>query len=1095
MNSDWFRALEERLEQERHSAFPAETSIKMGIWESVKKGINPTSWRPQTCDDIIVRELSDRQETYYVLKHNQKKTYLRLSPEEHRLFQCMDGKSSLDELVFEYFVITNNFAPNKVANLVEKLYQHHMLVETPMAVWCQLEQIVQKRSWLYRLSTPARAFLTRKLSIPGLDRFITWLYQKIGWSFFTRPVKLLFLVISVLGLVAFSQLVSDPGYAFLEDEIITGLALLWLAAVLPLMIHELGHALTVKHYGREVPRGGVMLFFGMPAAFVETTDIWLEPRRARLAVTWNGPYTGLIVGGAAAILIYSFPLAAWNSLLFKMAGIAYLTVFMNVNPLLKLDGYYLLSDLLNIPSLRERSFAFVRKQLIGNLLQGKKFTRYEWIYTAFGLLSMAWTVYAVYLISFFWQTRLRTSLQALFGEGYSIFARGLSLLIILGIASVVVLLLMFVIQLANGLVTRFLHSGVLERHLKLAFIGAGIAFVLGSGVPLIQFEHGWLLSSSIGLVASLLAAQQVFRINQPYRGSPRGLAHLAILTTLCLAGLRHILPVFSVLAQFEGCLLVGLTISLFVTGVLLIWPPTRQLKFGQMVLGLFIGAMFYVTVYQFTGSWLVDLEILGLTAVVIVGSWSVFYLWGSARAAAIFLIFLGGILILLTRFDFISLEGFSLIGTLLMAVGGLHLSLARLPRLSSYEIPKMSSQTSTVIRHSVENLVRRVISQVFFESGWRGVNILGLEFTRTMKRNGVDLKITANKFEDKLLQERSIDEMTYVYGLAFDELHKQVSKMLGQGMGTLAFAYGIDLLPWQYREVVSELILSRQPWGLVLKQEVIDAKVRSQIVLRRVPLFVNCTEAELTRIAENLHIERFAAGDTIIRQGDRGDKFYIIESGNVTIWQKRDGGEEIFILKAGPGQYFGETALVTDAPRNATVRAATPISLLSLRKKDFDRLVRQYVNEGGQVSRNVRYSWLLRGMPIFDELDSLQLDQLVEKLQIERFMADEVVVRTGDPGDKFYIVESGELIVAKENNGNLEEISRRGPGEYVGEIALVQNRVRTATLIAAVDSTLLSLGAEEFQELVSGFIGIGQTLALTSSRRLTFLDLPGGQPA
>jgi putative peptide zinc metalloprotease protein len=1095
MNADWFQTMDRWLDHEHDFLSPDEAEIAAGIWESVEKGMNPIQRKPHAAPEVIVREINDRQGAYYVLKNNRTKTYMRLSPEEQRLFLRMDGETGLEELIFEHFVATNNFAPKLVANLVEQLYQHNMLTETPIAVWRQLNQIVQTRSWAYRLSAPARIFLTKKLSISGLDRFITWFYRKIGWSFFSRPVKFIFVIISVLGVVAFGQLASDPRYAFLEDEIVTGLALLWLAAILPLVIHELGHALTVKHFGREVPRGGLMLFFGMPAAFVETTDIWLESKRARLTVTWNGPYTGLILGGAASILIYSFPFAAWNSMLFKMAGIAYLMVFMNVNPLLKLDGYYLLSDILNIPSLRERSFAFVREQLIGKVVQGKSFTRYEWIYTAFGLLSMAWTVYAVYLISFFWQTRLRTSLQALFGDGYSIIARGLSLLIILGIASVVVLLLLGIVQLVSGLVSRFLHTGILERHLRLALIGAGFAVAVGLLIPFIPLPHTWLLSSSIGLLAALLAAEQVFRINQPYRGSPRGLAQLVILIALCLAGLLSVFPVIVALRQYVDWLLVGLVASLLTSGMLLIWLPFRRLSLLQMVLGVLFGGTIFVILNWFTGSGLTDLKILGLVALVVVGSWSIFCLWGSARAPAVFLIFLGGIMILLARFDLIPFEGLSLAGTLLMAAGGLHLSLARLPRLSSYEIPKISSQTSTVIRHSVGNLVRRVISQVFFETGWRGVIILGQEFTRTMKRNGVDLSITANHFEDKKLQQRSVDELTYVYGLAFDELHKQVSEMLGRGMGTLAFAYGIDLLPWQYREVVSELILSRQPWGLALNQDVVDAKIRSRKVLRRVPLFVNCSDEELSRIAENLEIERFAAGKTIIRQGDRGDKFYIIESGNVSIWQLKPDGEEEFVVKAGSGQYFGEIALVTNAPRNATVRAETPVSLLSLRKRDFDRLVRQYVNLSDPTSTNVRYSWLLRGMPIFDGLDSYQLDQLVERLQTERFKTGEVVVRTGDPGDKFYIVESGELIVAQENNGEMVEISRRGPGEYVGEIALLQTQARTATLIAAEDTTLLSLQAEQFQELVSNFLEVGHTLALTSSRRLTFLDIPGGQQA
>jgi CRP-like cAMP-binding protein len=125
-------------------------------------------------------------------------------------------------------------------------------------------------------------------------------------------------------------------------------------------------------------------------------------------------------------------------------------------------------------------------------------------------------------------------------------------------------------------------------------------------------------------------------------------------------------------------------------------------------------------------------------------------------------------------------------------------------------------------------------------------------------------------------------------------------------------------------------------------------------------------------------------------------------------------------------------------------------------------------------------------MPIFDELTSQELDRLALNLRPESLAAGEVLFREGDPGDKFYIIESGELAILQMWAGKPQEIARRGPGEYVGEIALLQNRPRTATIQAVGDTRLLSLEGEHFLELAASFYQVGQTLSRTGTRRLSF---------
>ena len=1096
--SEWANSIASQLNG-KSSTGDYSNSAETGIWEALKSKLKIAAARPERNPDVIASELKDRKGTYYVLKNTKEKTYLRLSADEYQLWLRMDGQTTVVELIVDHYMRTQIFAHNLVIRLVDQLYTTSMLIEAPIFVWSQLKEAVNKRTWLYRLSAPAQAILTRRLGINKIDEVITLIYRYGGWLLFTPVMNILFIITSLLGIAAFYEILNDPNFQFLGDNVLPGLALLWVVSILPVVIHELGHGLTVKHYGREVPQGGVMLYFGMPAAYVETTDIWLEPRRARLAVTWNGPYTGLILGGLASILIYAFPGAAIDSLLFKMAGFAYLTVFFNVNPLLKLDGYYLLSDALDIPLLRERSIAFVRRKAISKVLQREKFTREEWIFTIFGLLSIIWSMYALYLISFFWRTRLRTGVEQLFGTGYPLLARFFSLLLIGALVSFAFLIILSLFRLAKALVERYVRSGLLERHGLLALVSLGLILALGFGLPLIlQAQASW-IAGLLWIIAGTYTGLRFVSFSRAYAGSPRGFAHIFLICALAfiiVAGVLRITPEISQLelllttldlAVLDGILQVSIVLSLILAGILFIWPPRVRLGLKWLAFGLLLGiaAPLYLLVFSSSPATLPNSILIGLLALSTV--WMLAGSRGSARFPAFALLSASGFVIILSWFGVATVLDLSLIAYMLLVAGALHLIHARLPRLSAYTVEELSSDTNEAMRESMKILVRRVISQVYFESGLPGVLLLGENFSRMMRSLSLEISLDENQFNDPRLEKRTVDEITEVYRIVFEELHRLISHELGRSMGNLAFGYGMDLLPWQIREIVVELVLSRTGWGLDINQEIQDKKAKMRKLLKRVPLFANLGEEELNRIAENLRTERVPTGEAIIRQGDPGDKFYIIDKGNVTVWQKsQDDTDEKQVQRLGPGQFFGEIALVTSAPRNATVKAATPVDLLTLGRSDFDNLIRQHITLAEQVNSDIRYNWLLRGMPLFDELESYEIELLAALLQTEIYNKDEVVFREGDSGDRFYIIESGEVIITRERDGKPVEISRRRAGEYLGEIALLQNTPRTATVVAAEDVTLLSLEREFFLNLVSNFMNLRQTLSRTSTRRLTF---------
>ncbi len=1102
MSADWYSALVERIGRDAQAG----AASSPGVWESLQQRLQAAEYRPQPDPAVVARELKDRRAPYFVLKNTREKTYLRLSAAEYDLWSRMDGKTSVQELVVEHFMATGAFAHNTIVRLVDLLLQHHMLVDRPVAVWSELREKLHRRSRLHRISTPAQALLTRRLNIEGMDRVVSLLYRAGGWLCFTRPAQVVFLLISVLGLLAFFSIVSDPRYVILGDDVVIGLAVLWLVSIAPVVIHELGHALTVKHYGREVPRGGLMLYFGMPAAFVETTDIWLEPRRARLAVTWNGPYTGLILGGAASLVMFLLPGLSVNSLLFKLAGFAYLTVFFNVNPLLKLDGYYLLSDALDIPSLREKSLAFIRRKLPAALLHRNRLTREEWIFTVFGLLSVAWTAYALYMIFFFWETRVRSGVQVVLSGDFPLFARLLNLLLVGAVISFVFLIFLQLLQAGRMIVARFSRSGIRTRHGRLALALAGVALAIGFGLPLIASSASGDASYAsasgdasygvaiLGFLASLLAMIQLLAFNRPYQGSPRGLAHITLAVALFLTGLAQLARLLPESADLSyplqwAALLALLAGSLIVTSRTVSRSVQSVTEIRAVLLaGLLVGSAWLVGLNRLAGLPLADPRLILMTALGTVGAWALLSVQGSARAPAVMLLGAGATATGLSWVITLPIGDLGLLGALLLAAGALLLVHARLPQLSAYEFGTMTSQTQQVMAASVPILIRRVIAQVFFETGWPGVRSFGQEFTEAMRRHGVPLSIAGNRFEDPELSRRTTAELSEVYGVAFDELYRLIRRELGREMARLTFGYGIDSLPWQNREVVAELILSRRAWGLSVKQAVSDERAERQKALGRVPLFVACTYEELADLADQVQAERFAAGEVIIRQGEAGDKFYVVERGKVSVWQADVDGMDLVgkVGELGPGQYFGEMALISNAPRNATVRADTPVIVLSLDRVNFDRLVREQLAVAQHIQAGIRRNWLLRAMPIFDELESLDLDLLAARLQRETFRAGEVVFREGERGDKFYIIESGQVSVTRlAAGGKPVELSRLGPGEYVGEIALLQNSPRTATITASVDSTLLSLQAQYFHEFIMDFMQLGQALSRASSRRLS----------
>jgi CRP-like cAMP-binding protein len=333
------------------------------------------------------------------------------------------------------------------------------------------------------------------------------------------------------------------------------------------------------------------------------------------------------------------------------------------------------------------------------------------------------------------------------------------------------------------------------------------------------------------------------------------------------------------------------------------------------------------------------------------------------------------------------------------------------------------------------------------------------------------------------------------YAAALNLFLDLAAQEVGEKLTIRAMQRAYDGLPWEEREVGAQYLFPEVERAEVLSQEFQVASQETRGLVRRMPLFATMDDSEIDLLASRLKTEHHAPGQAIIRQGDVGDRFYIIRRGHVEVTQQDERGVLEVVEQLDRGDYFGELALLHDAPRNATCRATVPTETLSLGREDFQRLVRARFDLGQKVDESIARAQLLRRMPLFSEMDSGQIRLIAAQLQPEIYETGATIIHQGDIGDTFYVIESGRVQVSVAADGSQsgaeKVIAERGPGEYVGEIALLLRVPRTATVRALQPSRLWALHRDDFEQLVAQHLYASRGLERETSRRMINLQRAG----
>jgi cAMP-dependent protein kinase regulator len=204
-----------------------------------------------------------------------------------------------------------------------------------------------------------------------------------------------------------------------------------------------------------------------------------------------------------------------------------------------------------------------------------------------------------------------------------------------------------------------------------------------------------------------------------------------------------------------------------------------------------------------------------------------------------------------------------------------------------------------------------------------------------------------------------------------------------------------------------------------------------------------------------------AKGSTIIKQGEKGDYFYVIEEGQVTFHVDGEKHSE-----ANKGDSFGEIALLYKCPRAATVAAETePTKLFRVDQKTFRSLLQKQTK-----ILNAKKMELLRSVDFLKEIDEIDMKRLGAAMTPKNFEPGDCLVKKGDEGDAFYMIKEGEMQVTDISVGStkFDDVILK-EGNYFGERALATKEPRAANVTATTKGTAFYIDQATFEKILGKF--------------------------
>ena len=1067
--------------------------------------------RPRRAEGALLHEVtSEREGERYVLERAGEFTELPLGERDAFVWARLDGTRDLQTLASEYLAEQGALHPD-LEGLLEGLRSRGLLVGDGVPLPPRAAQSIGER-----LTSLAVAAAVIRLPIPGAHA--PWsLIGRLAAPLYRPPVLGFLALLSALaGLVLVfgpARVLTEKGPPLLEWPVALGSSLGWGILSLLLLnivvdkLEAVGQSALLRCGGRAPRQVGVSFDLGVPGIYLDLSDATLLPLELRLRfflvplLTSAGVAGLATLGFASASGLFGAPLPGLNEpwvwvLLHKLAWVAWLRALVQLNPLssspvyeafsawfgiarLRREGWRLLRggfDLDGVAGLspRERAVLLYLIALVlyglGAAMLGLELLQTQ-VLPAWRLAAATDPSRAAVLALAFLIVAVPTLLAALGGSlvllGASVEALGQSELfatparqaLVLGVAA----LALGALPLVAGWPPDSLPSILgwfLAAFLALACAGAGarLAWESGRGWGALSGDALALLGVSLFAWLGLRALIEL----RPVLGGAHPLRSALVAASLAVGLLSAswaLLELFRSAGLGARLLAVAASLAAFVLPVALANRVEGGLIFGSGVAALVAAGLALLAAVQARAS---------QRPLPLILAGAGLFAWGGATVEAAATHSLS--------------DGF-----VSYLPGGFHLPLLTSALLAAATWTLSQAATRTPSLGSAEELCGAEPLAPGAGTRWalvafaRGIEpLLGVgpaqASVRVLERHGLEL-------EGGVLSDRASNDP--------DPLPRRAARALVDLYHDLA-ARGGDALAERLLQALAERLPARAheelaggAAALLPPLSVMRDLPRAERValLAQVVQFSDFSPAQRGELADRLGVRLAEPGEVLIRQGEIGGTFYVLVSGVARVVVEDASGDERTVARFGAGDAFGEAALIRFEPRSATVWIESAALLLTLERESFAAFLRAHPELLPRVFDRQADLALVREAAIFADLSGGQVTALCRRFSPRPVEAGEVVITMGEVGDRFYLVREGEFEVRIET-GPVATLRR---GETFGEIALLRDVPRTASVIALCAGELLSLEREDFQSLLSRD-GAETRLARLSARRLEALE-------
>ncbi|MGQ0676339.1 MAG: cyclic nucleotide-binding domain-containing protein [Rhodospirillales bacterium] len=280
-----------------------------------------------------------------------------------------------------------------------------------------------------------------------------------------------------------------------------------------------------------------------------------------------------------------------------------------------------------------------------------------------------------------------------------------------------------------------------------------------------------------------------------------------------------------------------------------------------------------------------------------------------------------------------------------------------------------------------------------------------------------------------------------------------IKQAMNQGYEVIEFIQGNKLKP-------ADEPLLEEKFKPLLNRFTVDELLAA--IQKTVPVFSGLTVLQLREVLLGSEIHVPAAGDVVFQRNDYTNTFYTIFEGEVGIQINPEDPDET--VRLGPGEFFGEMGLISGRRRSATVVATKPAVLIETARREMIKLIKsvpqvQKAVDAAAIERQIRSY-------IAPNLTKADMQQVLSTAKIKPYKAGQTLFNEGDPPDGIYLIRSGSCTISQRMAGRDIVVNYVPAGNYVGEMALVRDRPRSATVKAAIDTETVWLDSANFRMLM-----------------------------